>query len=301
MKKIQSVFVLICSITCFAQKLNFRKAILKSDIIIVSSNYTNETIRINDFTTTSFIKINKIDIVLKNNLPQTPQNFVLKKFSDNEDFYSDLITNGGGCAMMGREITHGKKYYDVFFIKKNGKQFESFLTLNDLESSKYESVVKQIKSIPKVENLKNETERFGKTLDWFIENGFAPDYDFIEYYSQKGIFSDTIKYSDQQYKNALQQFLNGNEELLSIVKEKHFDEVKTYYFQKMKSLLEKQELEYKDYSVFYDYITNLTNYFNEDYSSGNYILVNSLTSDKFDKYEKKNIMRYLLKVVTDWK
>jgi hypothetical protein len=301
MKILNALLILFLTINSYAQNLNFRKAILKSDLIIVCNDFTSDTIRVNDFTNISYAKINKIDSILKNNLSAIPKNLIVKKYQDNEDYYSDLITNGGGCIIRGKVANNWTSYNDIFFIKKNGKEYQSFLILQGLESEEYQKIADQIRTISKIEHLKNDKERFEKTLDWFIENGLAPDFDFVEYYKQKGITTDTIQYSEQQYKNALQHLQKGKEELLPIVREKYFDEIKTYYTQKMQTLIEKEKLEYNDYYEFDKAVSNLTNNFNEDSDSGNYILNNSLTSDKFDDYEKKSIMTYLLKIAIEWK
>jgi hypothetical protein len=301
MKKLKPLLLLFLTINSYAQNLNLRKAILKSDLIIVCNNFTSDTIRINDFTNNTYIKINKIDSILKNNLSAIPKNLIVRKYQDNEDYYSDLITNGGGCIMRGKEVNNETSYNDIFFVMKNGKEYQSFLILQGLEWEKYQKITDQIRTISKIEHLKNNKERFQKKLDWFIENELVPDFDFIEYYKQKGITTDTIQYSDQQYKNALQQFQKGKEELLPIVREKYFDEIKAYYTQKMQTLIDKEKLEYNDYYEFDKAVSNLTNNLNDDYDSGNYILNNSLTSDKFDDYEKKSIMKYLLKIVAEWK
>ena len=304
MKTLNTLFFLLLTINSFAQILNFRKAILKSDLIIVSRDFTFDTIRVNDFTNTSFVNINKIDRVLRNKLSALPKNITLRKYQDNEDYYSDLITNGGGCVIKATNAIDGNNlasYKDIFFIKKNGKEYQSFLILQSIEWEIYEKIAKQIETISKIEHLKNDNQRFQKTLDWFIENGLVPDFDFIDFYKQKGITRDTIQYSEQQYKNALQNFQNGKEELLPIVREKYFEEIKTYYTQKMQTLIDKEKLEYKDYREFDEAVSNVTNNFNDDYQSGNYILNNSLTSDKYDEYDKLYIMRHLLKIVTEWK
>jgi hypothetical protein len=301
MKNLKTLFLLLLTFNSYAQILNLRKAILKSDLIIVCNDFTSDTIRINDYMKNTFIKIKKIDSILKNNLSAIPNNLIVREYQDNEDYYSDLITNGGGCVMIGKTINNGASYNNIFFVKKSGKEYQSFLFLREVEWEKYQKITDQIRTISKIEILKDNKERFQKTLDWFIENGLIPDIDFIEYYKKKDITTDTIQYSDQQYKNALEQFKKGKEELLPIVRGKYFYEIKTYYIEKMQTLIDKEKLEYSDYYEFDTVVSNLTNNFNDDYDSGNYILNNSLTSDKFDNYEKKAIMKYIFKIVTEWK
>lgn len=68
----------------------------------------------------------------------------------------------------------------------------------------------------------------------------------------------------------------------------------------MQVLIDKEKLDYNDYYEFYKIVSNITNNLNDEYDSGNYILNSSLTLDKSDDYEKKNIMKHLLKIVTEW-
>lgn len=300
MKNLKILLLLFLMINNYAQNLNLRKAILKSDLIIVSYYFDFDTIRINDFTKNNYVRINKIDSILKNKLPAIPKNLTARRYLDNEDYYSDLITNEGGCIMKPTEANNWTAYTNIFFIRKNGKEYQSFLILQGIELEKYKKIAHQIRTISKIEHLKNDKERFEKTLDWSIENGLLPDPDFMEYYKQKGITTDTIQYSDQQYKNALQQFQKGKEELLPMVREKYFDEIKACYLKKMQVLIDKEKLDHNDYYDFYNIVSNTTNTFNEDYNSGDYILNSALTSDKFNDYEKKNIMIHLLKIVTEW-
>ncbi|WP_139421804.1 hypothetical protein [Chryseobacterium mulctrae] len=300
MKNLKILLLLFLMINSYAQNLNLRKAILKSDLIIVCYDFDFDTIRINDFTNNTYVKINKIDSILKNRLSTIPKKLTVRKYLDNEDYYSDLITNEGGCIMKPTEANNWTAYTNIFFIRKNGKEYQSFLAVQGIELEKYKKIAHQIRTISKIEHLKNDKERFEKTLDWSIENGLLPDPDFIEYYKQKGITTDTIQYSDQQYKNALQQFQKGKEELLPMVREKYFDEIKAYYLKKMQVLIDKEKLDHNDYYDFYNIVSNTTNTFNDDYNSGDYILNSALTSDKFNDYEKKNIMIHLLKIVTEW-
>lgn len=295
------LFFLLITSSSYTQTLNFRKAILKSDFIFVCNNYTIDTTRVNDFTNISNLRINKIDDVLKNKLSSIPKNLVIRKYEDNEDYYSDLITIGGGCLMMPNGHDSEKFYNTIFFIKKIGKEYQAFLILQDYEWEKYQLVSNQIKTISKIENLKNDQERFDKTLDWFIENGLLPDFDFLTYYEKKGIKNVPIEYSEQQYKNTLKEFLNGKEELFPIIKEKYFEEAKQYFIAKLESVLQIDEPKYEDYYAFDQSISVLTDNFNDNYESGDYILYSSLTSDKFDKYEKKSIMKHLIKTAKEWK
>lgn len=294
-----SIFLIITS--NYSQNLNFRKAILKSDLILTTNDFTFDTIKNNDFSETSFVTINTSEYVLRNNLASIPKKITARRFLDNEDFFSDLVANGGGCVMNTREgINQGESYYDLFFLKKIRNEYHAFLIMRSVESDKSLKITKQIRTISKFEKIKDDKERFEKTLDWFIENGLKPDLDFVDYYKKKNITTDTIVYSEQQTKNALEQFLKGNEELLPIVRIKYFEDVKNYYIKILQLLIDKNELDWKDYYQFREAISGLTNELNNDSESGNYLLYNQLTNDKFDKYEKSQIMSHLLQVAKDW-
>ncbi|PUV26522.1 hypothetical protein [Sphingobacterium athyrii] len=69
----------------------------------------------------------------------------------------------------------------------------------------------------------------------------------------------------------------------------------------MKDILIIEEPDYRNYYEFDRAISALTDNFNSDTSSADYILWNALTSEKFEKYEKRDIMVHLLKVASEWK
>lgn len=305
MRTINTFVLLFLTLTCAAQTTNFRKAILKSDLIVVSNTFTTDTVRTNDYTSAIFVKLNQVDHVLKNKFTTIPKNLKVRKYQDNEDFYSELITNGGGCiknAYMLLDYLESTKYNTLFFIRKKGKEYEAFLVLENTMPEEYGKITDQISTITAIELLKNDKERFEKSVDWFIENGLMPDEDFITYYKQKGIIKDNIQYSDQQYSKALHVFLNGNEELLPLVRDKYFSTIQAASIQKMKDILDKvEELDNLDYSAFRNEVDNVTNNFNSEYYSGDYILNENLEYDKFTRYEKQHIMEHLLKVVSEWK
>ena len=198
-------------------------------------------------------------------------------------------------------IDISKYYQDIFFIKKEKGQYKQILLLSGVEDTLFQAYRKQITSSSNFENIKNEKERFSKTLDWFLENGLLPDYEFIAYYKQKGITTDSILYTEKQYQTILQQFQLGHEDLLSLIKKMYPEEVKQYYTQKMKDILLIEEPDYNNYYDFDKAISALTDSFNSETSSADYILCNALTSEKFEKYEKRDIMVHLLKVASEWK
>lgn len=305
MKKhhLPALLLLLLSFSCFAQDniINLRSVMQKSDMIIDIDDYRIDTVWVNDFTYKTYIKMDKIDStnarILRNRFSAVPKKLILRKYTDGEDFYSDLITNGGGCVMRSRESDIN--YYNLFFIKKDKNEYRILMHLDGLKWEQREIYRKQIEMLGNFENTKNKKERFSKTLDWFIENGLMPDGDFIAYYKQTGITTDSIPYSERQYQRALQMFQqNGKVNLLPILRMKYPEEVKQYYVQKMENILKQDE---PDYYKFYRAFLDLT----EDKltsDDADYILNNSLCEERsFSKYNKNRIMEHLVQVAKEWK
>lgn len=127
-----------------------------------------------------------------------------------------------------------------------------------------------------------------------------PDNDYVDYYKEKQLIKDSIIYSESQYAKALQEFQNGKEELLPMLRSKYFNEVKAYYLQKMEEITKISERDYYNYRAFSEAVENVTNNFENDTESVDYLLNNSLTGDKFESYEKSDIMTHLIDVVKNW-
>lgn len=286
-----------------AQNTNLRKAILKSDLIISTRNYKMDTIRVNDFTSKVYINVDPLNEqnfwIYKNNLGSAPKRLSLRKLVDGEGFYSYLITNGGGCILPDKVIDPTKIYRDLFFIKKEKNEYKIVAHFQSIEWEQLQKMEQQIKSLSSIEKIKNENDRYTKTLDWFIENGLMPDNDFVDYYKENHLIKDSIIYSKSQYAKALQEFQNGKEELLPMLRSKYFNEVKAYYLQKMEDILKIDKPQWNDY---YDFTNAFQSIVNDklEYDSTDYLLYSSLTSDKFDEYDKRRIMKHLIEVFKDW-
>lgn len=295
------ILLLILPFLSFTQNQNLRKAILKSDLIISINDFKMDTVRVNDFTSKVYININAINEqnswVYKNNLGSVPKKLSLRKLIDGEDFYSYLITDGNAC--MHRALNGSITYHDLFFIKKEKNEYKIVALYESLEWEQLEKIGKQVKSFAGIEKIKNENERYQKSLDWFIENGLMPDNDFVDYYKEKNVIKDSIIYNETQYIKALQEFQTGKEELLPMLREKYFNEVKAYYLQKLENIFKIDKPECNDY---YDFTNAFHSIVNDElaYDSSDYLLYSSLTSDKFDEYDKRRIMQHLMEVFKDW-
>ena len=300
-KTLFPLLLFLCTVSAFAQIKNLRKAILKSDLIISTRNYNIDIVWINDFTSKVFINFDEINEgnswIYKNNLGSIPKKLSLKKMIDGEDFYSYIITDGGLCALPAKVGEYGKTYHDLFFVKKEKNEYKIVAHYQSLEWEQLQKMEQQIKSLASVEKTKNENERYTKTLDWFIENGLMPDDDFVDYYKEKNVIKDSIIYNESQYAKALQEFQDGKEALLPMVRRKHFKEVKAYYLQKMEEITKISEPDYYNYRTFSEAVDNVTNNFNNESESVDYLLNNALTGDKFERYEKSYIMKHLIELV----
>lgn len=285
-----------------AQSQNLRKAILKSDLIISFNHYQQDTLWVNDFTSKVYIKMDPINEqnswIYKNNLGSVPKKLSLRKMVDGEDFYSYLITDRNACLL--RDLEGGKTYHDLFFIKKDKKEYKIVALYQSLEWEQLKKYEQQIKSLASIEKVKNENESYQKSLDWFIENGLMPDDDFVDYYTKKQLIKESIVYTENQYAKAVQEFKSGKEELFPMLHKKYFGDVKMYYLQKMEEIVRISERDFYDYRAFSEAVEKVTNNFDNNTESVNYLLNNSLTGDKFESYEKTDIMKHLMEVVKDW-
>lgn len=97
----------------------------------------------------------------------------------------------------------------------------------------------------------------------------------------------------------MQVFETGKEELLPMVRKKYFERIKLYYLNKIEEISKLPERDYKNYYDFVDLVNSFTNTFNNNSESTNYILNYALNSNKFEEYEKSNIMKHLIEVVKD--
>ena len=85
-----------------------------------------------------------------------------------------------------------------------------------------------------------------------------------------------------------------------MVRKKYFERIKLYYLNKIEEISKLPERDYKNYYDFVDLVNSFTNTFNNNSESTNYILNYALNSNKFEEYEKSNIMKHLIEVVKDW-
>lgn len=302
MKKI--FFILLISIA-FVPTINaqnaledIRKLVLKSDAIFTSFGYVDTIIAKNDFTKEHYVIFEKIDTVLKNKANfLSKNNKKIRILEDGEDYFSALQTNAGGCVQGDVTVADNIGHTSLFFVKKNGKTWEALAVFSYITIFTANYYTNQIAQIASIENASNLSQRYQRTLDWYINTGKMPGDDLTAYYSyykQQGIIKDSIVYTDIQQKNALDKFLTGYEELLPIIKTKYKTAIKNYFINKLQTIASKKELDYSDYYEFNKTIHKMANNFENDFDNINYLLVNQLTEEKMDKYDKIKIMNHLI-------
>jgi hypothetical protein len=120
-----------------------------------------------------------------------------------------------------------------------------------------------------------------------------PNDDFIKYYKQAKILkSDTLALTEKQLILAKDNFLEGNERYYELILKKFPEEVKQFYINKMKSLLNQNEEEYfsaYEFNEAYERATN-TN-FMDDSEMGK---LKDKLNDEIDFKEKMKIMQALI-------
>ncbi len=281
MKILRLITILLISINSYSQSINFRQVILKSELILVGNQFTQDTLFLNDYSKELFIAIKKVGKVLKGK----PTSNILKV---KKTIFDDNLKGKHIYIEDTKEID--KKYFDIFFIAEDN--LIAYVVLDDDE---YKRLKKQVKTLSKIETNIALKERYNKTLKWFLENNLVPDKDFVTFYKQQNIIVDKIQYSEKQYEESLKKFEKGFENLQPIVEQKYPDRVKKYYLNKMKKIIGKHHKEYNDYYQF----GKAFNSINKSEEEAISILRYSLTTHEYDEYDKERIMEYLLKLVIE--
>lgn len=302
MNKHLPIFILTFLFYSFANAQGFdvRKLTLKSDVILLydqdSISYVNEVI--NDHATNHFYQLKAVTQTVKNTVGFKYANTKLPYLVENEDYFN--VYEKGDCMGIAKAYDGVKrKYFGMLFLQKRGKQFNVIgVVQNDNSLNSWEELVKQIKSVAQLENIKNLQERYTKSIDWFLDNNVTPDDGFITYYKQKGILkTDTAKLNEQQLARAKALFFNGNETFLDLIASTNQTEIKDYYLQKLKDISFQSEYEFGDCLRFSRVVCMLTNDFNNNYDDLNRVLSDLLTKDELENYEKKPIMLHFIDLI----
>ncbi|TDG36446.1 hypothetical protein EZJ43_07975 [Pedobacter changchengzhani] len=299
MKKIYlTILLLFTVVITYGQSFDVRKITLKSDVILFCNqkNVIDSSKIINDYSSNYFYKITAVDTIIKNKTGFVFQKAEIRVATQDEDY----LVNVSNCApAIGYPFEMNKSYYEILFLKKIGKQYQIIgLVKNNDSRAVWQKLIDDIKSVASLENLKVPTDRYSKTIDWFIGHGINPTADFLTYYKQQGILkTDIAVLTDKQLANALANFLAEKTELMPLITKKYPEVIRDHYLDKLKSIYgTADKYSYSDCSDFQEAVRILTNNFNDNYEDINYVATNLLTNE-LSYYEKGNIMSALIKVV----
>lgn len=296
---IYSFYLILFTTVSFAQNGNSRLIIHKSNLVIETKDYEKTQELINDCTTKHTIKVNTINQVLKNKIGKVPQSLSAKIATFNMDYFGD------GCDDFGLSPPYDlNDSYSLLFLHKDKEGYRLIKEYTLLDEELLNIHKKQIEEYTVIEKLNNPTERFNRTLDWFINFGLEPDPVFITYYTQQGYIKEGhIPYTDAQYKKAFSLF-NGTQEVytepLSFIREKYYNELKESHLTQMQLIIDKKQKSFTDYYNFGRMVTFITNDFNNDYDNKDSTLIYSLTENKETEEEKLKIMKRLFEIVSGW-
>lgn len=271
---------------------DLRKLVMKSHVILagysnLTTNYTN------DFTVELSYTITHLDTMVVNTTDYKTHEKVkvAQPFDDYPVFWSDTHII---AADLEPAIEINKRYSNLLFLRKNGKQYESVGGIGHLEwdtlINYYLPAIQQLQTIEKIKDLH---ERYTKTIDWYIDHNDYPDNDFIHFYIQKGIIKDTLSLSEAQLQKSKRLFLQGNENLLPFIKGHFKTEINTYFLNRLRQIC---RLPHPNYSDYYDFSKIITKIYDFNYNDINYFLQHQLTSN-VDEYDKLRIMNYLINMV----
>lgn len=294
MKKIFFTFFVLFQSVLHSQNIDLRNLTMNSNLILFVelSDFDYGNKYINDHYKTGFIKVNNYEEIIKND---SNIKFIDKEIywpQNENDYYETNQINGGGCMGIGEAIDSNRKYYSILFFKKEKKKLTllAHLWRSDFD---WKNIIKKIKEVKEIENAKSPEERYQKSIDYYLKCKDLPNDDFIKYYKQAKILkSDTLTLTEKQLILAKDNFLEGNERYYELILKKFPEEVKQFYINKMKSLLNQNEEEYfsaYEFNEAYERATN-TN-FMDDSEMGK---LKDKLNDEIDFKEKMKIMQALI-------
>ena len=294
---ILTIFTLIAgngSAQSFNDANPLRRMVMQSDVIFASSRYQTIDEYVNDYSLMQFYIADNIDSLIINKT-QFKIGDRIKRQNEIDDysvFQNDTLNFVIGTNEIGG-FDFQNYYSDLFFLKKEGKQYKLLGKVADIIWDKitthYIPIIRQIEKINKTTNL---NERYTQTIDWFIAQNDYPDDNFIEFYRQKKLIGDTLTLSDEQLQKAKIGFLAGNEKLLPFIANKFPLEFKKYYLNKLREI---SNTGIESYS-FYDIVSRMYDF---DYYSADYVMFNLLSSYDLNEYDKRMIMDYFIRKVEE--
>ena len=304
MRKIVIIFTLIAGnssaqITIEQLSSNLlRRMVMQSDVIFASSRYQTIHEYVNDYSLTHFYIAERIDSLItdKTQFKIGDRIKIQNEIDDYSFFWND--TAKSISALYGGVGKDVETYYsDLFFLKKEGKQYNLLGKVTDIEWNKiktyYIPIIRQIEKINQTTDL---NKRYAQTIDWYIAQNDYPDDNFIEFYRQKKLIGDTLILSNEQLQKAKNGFLEGNEKLSPFIADKFPLEIKEYYLKKLRKIRKTECLGYREYYDFDNIIQEMYDYHGYDID---YVMSSLLCNDNVDKYDKQTIMDYFIRKVEE--
>ena len=280
-KTILTFLLLLVSVLSFGRGLNdaqmLRKVVLDSDVILASYNFNTTSNYANDYSIEQFYTINNTDTILKN--------ATRFKITDKIKIQQQIRNC---CLEELRPIEEiDTRYSSLFFLKKENEQYKLLSVIENIQwydlMRYYSPAITQLLQIGEISNL---SERYSKTIDWFIEFNDYPDEDFFTFYAQKGIPKNDSLLTKEQQKKATEYFLKGSDKLRPFVDKAT---QKAYSLKKLEDIRDRLRPEYLDFYF------ELSKVYRFDYNTVDYMLRSQLASSSFRDSNKKIIMDYFIK------
>ena len=289
-----TLLLLLTSILSFGQNIieakGLRKIVLKSDVILASQSYKTTANYANDYSIEQFHTVNSTDTILKNTIQFKISNKIrIQQYVDDYSAVWSECPSICSYSYSSKEID--TRYTNLFFLKKENKQYK---LLGIAERIKWDDFITYytpaISQLMQIEKISNLNERYTKTIDWFIEYKDYPDENFIAFYTQKGILQDGLILTEEQRQKAKENFLEGNDKLRPFIDK---ETQKAYSLEKLKDI---RDLLRPDYWDFYFELSNLYEF---DYNTIDYMLKSQLTNQSIDNSDKEMIMNYFIKKIEE--
>ena len=232
MKKTVSLIVIIFTLIAsngYAQLKrisanDLRRMVMQSDVIFASSRYQTIDEYVNDYSLMQFYTADRIDSLIINKT-QFRIGDRIKRQNEIDD-YSVFRHDTLNISINAFGISGGFKdfetyYSDLFFLKKEGKQYKLLGKVDDIEWNKMKSYyIPIIRQIEKINQTTDLNKRYTQTIDWYIAQNEYPDDNFIEFYRQKKLIGDTLLLSNEQLQKAKNGGVEGKEKMLPFIADK---------------------------------------------------------------------------------
>jgi hypothetical protein len=276
-----------------------RKMVMQSDVIFASSDYEIGFESANDYSLTQFYIVYRMDSLITNKTKFKIGDKIrsLQRIEDYPTEWNDTLLFPPKPAQIHYGINPGFRYTDLFFLKKEGKQYKLLGWITDIEWSSIEThYIPLIREIEKINQITDLNNRYAQTMDWYIAQNEYPDDDFFAFYRQQKLIGDTPVLSDEQLQKAKDDFLNGSENLLPFIKDKFPLEIKKYYLDKLREIRQTVNIGRSEY---YQFELIIESMYDLEYGGIEYMMSNLLWESGLSGEDKETIMDYFIRKVEE--